>query len=76
MSRLDRFRTSLLNAVQCPWGAGGVLSRRSVDEDAKQSVIDTEHLKLLRWGYFLSGAMTVLMWVLAAARFRVAKGAP
>lgn len=89
-----------------------------MDEDAKQSIIDAEHLKLLRWGYFFSGAMTaffslfglayaamgfmfvnfpvadgqnpppewfglvfgilgtvtaVLMWALAAAKFRVAK---
>jgi len=29
-----------------------------VDEDAKQGIIDAEHLKLLRWGYFFSGAMT------------------
>jgi divalent metal cation (Fe/Co/Zn/Cd) transporter len=29
-----------------------------VDEETKQSVIDAEHLKLLRWGYFLSAGVT------------------
>jgi divalent metal cation (Fe/Co/Zn/Cd) transporter len=29
-----------------------------VDEETRQSVIDTEHLKLLRWGYFLSAGVT------------------
>jgi divalent metal cation (Fe/Co/Zn/Cd) transporter len=29
-----------------------------VEEDAKQSIIDAEHLKLLRWGYFLSAGVT------------------
>lgn len=29
-----------------------------MDEEAKQSVIDAEHLKLLRWGYFLSAGVT------------------
>jgi divalent metal cation (Fe/Co/Zn/Cd) transporter len=29
-----------------------------VEEDANQSVIDSEHLKLLRWGYFLSAGVT------------------
>jgi hypothetical protein len=29
-----------------------------VDAETKQSIIDTEHLKLLRWGYFLSAGVT------------------
>jgi Na+/melibiose symporter-like transporter len=29
-----------------------------VDDDTKQAIIDTEHLKLLRWGYFLSAGVT------------------
>lgn len=35
------------------------------DETDRQAILDNEHLKLLRWGYLVSGGMTLLMSLFA-----------
>ena len=38
-----------------------------MDDDTKQAIIDTEHLKLLRWAYFLSAGLTACFSLMGLA---------
>ncbi|MBW1757222.1 MAG: hypothetical protein JRJ80_13755 [Deltaproteobacteria bacterium] len=35
-----------------------------MDDEARQAIIDAEHLKLLRWGYFISAGLSACFSVL------------